>query len=135
MQVRIRGRSRASAPSLRAALLSGVTSFPPALFFALLERQEQLPSPGRGCLVVGDGRDADARATQPEMRKDALATLPTFGDAFHDLAPCRGAGHVARAEQGAAHAVKVGVWRVKPAHTEKWARRTLTACATIEGAE
>jgi hypothetical protein len=62
MLVSSRGRSHASAPSLRAALLSGATSFPPALFLALLERQEQLPSPGRGDFIIGDGRDTDARA-------------------------------------------------------------------------
>ena len=87
MLVRISGRSHASAPSLRAILLSGATSFPPALFFALLEAQEQLPSPGRGEFVIRDGRDTDARAAQPEMRKDALATLATLRDASHDPAP------------------------------------------------
>src|SRR5205807_9606949 len=88
MLVRISSRSHASAPSLRAALLSGATSFPPALFFALLERQEQLPSPGCGQLVIRDGRDTDARAPQPEMREDALAAFPTLQYAFHDPAPC-----------------------------------------------
>jgi hypothetical protein len=39
-----------------------------------------------------------------------------------------GAGRVARAEQGAAHSVKVGARRAKPAHTAMWARRTLTVC-------
>src|SRR4051794_33600728 len=88
MLVSIRGRSHASAPSLRAALLSGATAFPPAFFLALLEAQEQLPSPGRGEFVIGDGRDTDAGSPQPEMREDALATFAAFGDAFHDPAPC-----------------------------------------------
>ena len=43
-----------------------------------------------------------------------------------------GAGHIARAEQGAAHSVKVGARRAKPAHRAIWAWRTLTACATMQ---
>ncbi len=43
-----------------------------------------------------------------------------------------GAGHVARAEQGAARAVKVGARCAKPAHRTTWAWRTLTACATMQ---
>ena len=45
-----------------------------------------------------------------------------FGMRFMILLRVCGAGHVARAEQGAAHAVKVGAWRAKPAHTAMRAR-------------
>ena len=89
--------------------LCRVASFPPARFFALLERQEQLPSPGCGQLIIGDGRDTDARATQPEMREDALATRPTLRDAFHDPAPCPWRGSRRPRGAGAAHAVYIDV--------------------------
>jgi hypothetical protein len=87
--------------------LCRAASFPPALFLALLEAQEQLPSPGRGEFVIRDGRDTDACATQPEMREDALAALPTGGNAFHYPAPYpwrgsrrpRGAGFCTRGQR------------------------------------
>jgi hypothetical protein len=72
----------------------------PAFFFALLERQEQLPSPGGRALILGDWRNADTRAAEPEMCEDALAAQPALRNTFHIPAPyvC-GAGHVARLEQ------------------------------------
>src|SRR5688572_7039362 len=89
----IRGRSHASAVYLRRTIedvdariydwLCQAASFPPALFLALLEGQEQLAGPGCGDLVIWDGRDTDACAPQPEMRKDALTAFPTLWDAFH----------------------------------------------------
>jgi hypothetical protein len=86
--------------------LCRAASFAPALFLAFLEGPEQLPSPGRGDLVIGYRRDTDARATQPEVCEDALAAFPTFGNTFHDPAPdfrrgsrCpRGAGFYTRGQ-------------------------------------
>src|SRR4051794_4556239 len=60
--------------------------------------------------------------------------LRHLGMRFMTLLRVCGAGHVARVEQGSARAVKVGAWRAKPAYRAMWVRRTLTACATIEGA-
>ena len=129
----------ARAPSIQAARrgdeLSRAASFAPALFLTLLEGQEQLPSPGRWLLVIGERRDTDARASEPEMREDALTTLPAFGDALHDPAPYlwRGSrrprgGRVLHTQS------EVGARCAKPAHSALWARRALTACATMEEA-
>jgi hypothetical protein len=80
-------------------------------------------------------RDTDPRTTQPEMREDALATLATLRDAFHDPAPDLRRRSRRPRGQGAAHAVKVGEWRTKPAHTAMWARRTLTVCDHLIGGD
>lgn len=58
--------------------------------------------------------------------------LRHVGIRFMALLHVCGAGHVARAEQGAARAVKDGARRAKHAHTAMWAWRTLTACATMQ---
>jgi hypothetical protein len=95
--------------------LGRAASFSPALFLALLKAQEQLPGPGRGGFVIGDGRDTDTRAPQPEVREDALATFPTFGDTFHDPAPCPWRG--SRRPRGAGFCTCGQGWRtVRQAH-------------------
>ena len=108
--------------------LCRAASFPPALFLALLQRQEQLSGPSRRELIIGDGRDTDACAPQPEMCEDALATFPTLRDALHNPAPYLWRG--SRRPRGAelCTRVKVGARRAKRAHTAMWARRTLTVC-------
>ena len=108
--------------------LCRAASFPPARFLALLEGQEHLPGPGRGEFVIGDGRDTDARAPQPEMREDALATLPTDGDTFHEPCSMSVARVTSPARSKVLHTPSRLVRRAKPAHRATWARRTLTVC-------
>jgi hypothetical protein len=92
------------------------------------------PAQVAGCSSSGIG--AIQMRVRPSQRcaKMLWPHFRHFGMRFMTLLHVCGAGHVARVEQGSARAVKGGAQCAKPTHMEKWARRTLTACAMIGSA-
>jgi len=138
----IRGRSDASALSIRAAPLG--CAVPVHTTDYAEPRRFRQRSSLRFCSVksscpaqVAGSSSSGIGAIQMRVRPSQRCAkmlwphFRHFGMRFMTLLHVRGAGHVARVQQGSAHAVKVGERRAKPAHTTMWARRTLTACATI----
>ena len=100
----------------------------PAFFFTLLKRPEQPASPLCRTLVLGDGRDADARAAEPEVCEDALTAQAALRNTFHIPAPyvC-GAGLIARSEQEI-RTRSQGERATRQARPCERSLRTLTVC-------
>jgi len=104
-------------------------SFSPALLLALLERQELLPAQVVG--VSSSGTGAMQLRVRPIQRcaKMLWPHFRHFGIRCMALLHRCGAGHVARAEQGVAHAVKGARSCGKPTTGNARSLRPLRTCA------